>query len=191
MTGIPPLVPGAAKESWRRWANERWAQLDATELSRRVLSHITAWAPARSARSILLYLPLPGEIDLSGLLDGVVSAQLLVTRTPPEGPLTLHPLDVPLERHRFGFMQPVADAPRVEPSAIDVALIPGRAFDRRGRRLGRGAGYFDRLLSDLDPDALLVGVCPSALIVDELPLESHDVKMTHLVSELGLLPVVA
>lgn len=191
MTGVPPLVPGAAKESWRRWANECWAQIDGTALSPQVLSHVTSWEPAREAETILLYLPVSGEVDVSGLRDGVVSAQLLVTRTPPDGPLTIHPLDVPLERHRYGFMQPVADAPRVEPSSIEVALVPGRVFDRRGGRLGRGAGYYDGLLSRMEAKALLVGVCPSILIVDQLPMEDHDVRMTHLVSELGIGPVVA
>ena len=129
---------------------------------------------------------MPGEIDLSGLGDGVVNAQLLVTRTPPDGPLTVHPLGVPHERHRYGFMQPVADAPHVEPEDIDIALVPGRVFDRLGGRLGRGAGYYDTLLSGLKSEALRVGVCPSLLIVDRIPMEKHDVRMTHLVSELGV-----
>ena len=186
MTGVPPLVPGASKAAWRRLANERWAQLDVAELSPRVLGHLAAWEPARSAGAILLYLPLPGEIDLSGLGDGVVNAQLLVTRTPPDGPLTVHPFDVPLERHKYGFMQPVADAPRVQPENIDVALVPGRVFDRLGGRLGRGAGYYDTLLSGLKSEALRVGVCPSILIADRIPMEEHDVRMTHLASELGV-----
>lgn len=186
MTGVPPLVPGASKAAWRQLANERWDQLDVAELSPQVLGHLAAWEPARSAGAILLYLPLPGEIDLSGLGDGVVNAQLLVTRTPPDGPLTVHPLDVPHERHRYGFMQPVADAPHVEPEDIDIALVPGRVFDRLGGRLGRGAGYYDALLSGLNSEALRVGVCPSLLIVDRIPMEEHDVRMTHLVSELGV-----
>ena len=186
MTGVPPLVPGASKAAWRRLANERWEGIDAAGLSPQVLAHVAAWEPARSAGTILLYLPMPGEIDLSGMGDGVVTAQLLVTRTPPEGPLTVHPLDVPLERHRYGFMQPVADAPRMEPEDIDVALVPGRVFDREGRRIGRGAGYYDTLLSRLKGDALKVGVCPSVLIADKLPSDEHDVPMTHLASELGV-----
>lgn len=186
MTGVPPLVPGASKAAWRRWANERWEVIDVDELSPQVLGHIAGWEPARSAETILLYLPMPGELDLSGLGDGVVRARLLITRTPPDGPLTVHPMDVPLERHRYGFMQPVADAPRVEPETIDVALVPGRAFDRGGNRLGRGAGYYDTLLSGLKPHALLVGVCPSALIASRLPTAEHDVPMTYLGSELGV-----
>lgn len=191
MTGIPPLVPGASKAAWRRLANERWEQIDVAELHPLVLGHVAAWEPARSAGSILLYLPMPGEIDLSGLSDGVVNARLLVTRTPPDGPLTVHPLDVPLERHRYGFMQPVADAPRVEVEEIDLALVPGRVFDRQGARIGRGAGYYDALLSQLKPAALKVGVCPSSLITEHLPTDEHDVPMTHLASELGVSPIAS
>ncbi|MEE9472419.1 MAG: 5-formyltetrahydrofolate cyclo-ligase [Acidimicrobiia bacterium] len=186
MTGIPPLVPGASKGAWRRWANDTWARIDLAGLSPQVVGHLAAWEPARSAETILFYLPMPGEIDLSGFSDGVVTARLLVTRTPLDGPLTVHPLSVPLERHRYGFMQPVADAPHADPESIDVALIPGRVFDRRGGRLGRGAAYYDRLLPGLKPGALLVGVCPSVLIADRLPTDEHDVRMTHLATELGV-----
>ena len=122
-----------------------------------------------------MYMPLAGEPDLTGLMDGLVNASFATTRTPLKGPLTIHPVDGPMERHRFGYMQPAPDAPLLEPSVLDVILVPGLAFDRRGNRLGWGAGYYDQLLVQLDPEVATVGVVPEERIVLSLPREAHDV----------------
>ena len=186
MTGIPPLVPSATKEAWRGWARERRVEVDPAQFSQSVVGHLAAWEPLRRASTALLYLPMAHEVDVSGIADGVIQARLVVTRTPPEGPLTLHPLAEPLELHRLGFRQPLADAPRVEPAEVDGALVPGLAFDRGGCRLGRGRGYFDELLGRLRADAVKVGVTARDLIVARLPCGPNDVAMTHLASELGV-----
>lgn len=66
-----------------------------------------------------------------------------------------------------------------------LALVPGRAFDRRGYRLGRGGGTFDRLLVGLSCPK--IGVAFSCQLVDELPVEAHDVRMDEVVTGAGRL----
>lgn len=146
---------------------------------------MSGWGRLPAAQTVLTYLAMPDEIDLGGL-EPLLGNALVVTRTPSSGPLSLHPLSSHLEVHRFGFRQPVEGASPVAVDSVDVALVPGLAFDRRGIRLGRGKAYFDELLSRLRPDALRVGVAPSALVVERLPADSHDVRMTHLATEQGL-----
>ena len=63
---------------------------------------------------------------------------------------------------------------------IDVAVIPGLAFDRKGGRLGRGKGYYDRLLSKL-PDCRKLGMCFDFQMVDAVPAEAHDIKMDDII----------
>jgi phosphomannomutase len=132
---------------------------------------------------VLLYQPLPDEPDITALQFEVES---FLTRTPARGELTVHPFAGPMERHRFGFLQPRDSAPELDPEEIDVALVPGVVFDAQGVRLGRGSGHFDRLLARLRPDALRIGVVPAELVVDRLPMESHDLPMTHLATEEGV-----
>jgi 5-formyltetrahydrofolate cyclo-ligase len=60
-----------------------------------------------------------------------------------------------------------------------VVLVPALAVDRRGVRLGRGGGFYDRSLSFCRPGARLVAVVRDSELVDELPGEPHDVPMTH------------
>lgn len=88
--------------------------------------------------------------------------------------------------HRFGIREPdVSDASwspvDISGGAIRGAFIPGLGFDRRLRRLGRGAGFYDRFLKD--SRFLKVGVGFAVQITDELPHESHDVELDVLVTD--------
>ena len=176
----------ADKAAWRRWARaERGAQ-STPERSAAVVAGIRAADAYRRAEVVLLYLPFGSEVDPTALLgDG---KRFVVTRTwPDRSELTLHPYDPDaLERHRYGVLQPRADAPTVDPSAVELALVPGLAFDRRGGRLGNGGGYYDRLLPTLPADAPRLGVALEALVVPALPREPHDAAVTHLVTERGV-----
>jgi 5-formyltetrahydrofolate cyclo-ligase len=74
----------------------------------------------------------------------------------------------------LGIPEPSEHLPEVQPAAIDWALVPGLAFDCRGFRLGRGAGYYDRLIPMFRSDAICWAVCLSCQLVSELPVEPHD-----------------
>lgn len=193
MTGGSDRVqtPGAraTKEEWRAWAREQRLGLDPRALGIGVGAQLEAWNVYRDARNVLAYLAFGGEPDLAPLLTATGSKCFYVTRTGDSDDLSLHELDFnALEPHRFGFLQPRPAAPPVAADVIDLALVPGLAFDRLGNRLGFGRGYYDRLLSTLPVDTPRVGVTPSGLLVPRLPVEPHDVRMTHLVTEGALLP---
>ncbi len=151
------------------------------------LRHFLRSAPAGW---VVAYSAMPGEPDLASLVAAGRPAgdvgPFALTRTPEEGRvLSVHPIDAPTERHRWGFSQPVADAATVPDDEIAVVLVPGLAFDRRGGRLGFGAGYYDRFLSRLGPDTRFVAVS-DGFIVDEVPTGPNDVAMTHLATEAGV-----
>ncbi len=80
----------------------------------------------------------------------------------------------------------MADAPELPLEEIGAVLVPGVLFNRRGGRLGHGAGYYDRLLPRLPAAAILIGVTTEGRLVDELPTGAHDVRMTHLATETGV-----
>lgn len=140
---------------------------------------------------VLVYDALADEVDLTTLIEATrePGERFALTRTPDDGyDLTLHPLGGPTEVHRYGYRQPRVDGPVVDDDAVTAVLVPGLAFDRFGTRLGRGAGYYDRLLARLESDVLLIGMT-AGVIVDRLPAEAHDVPMTHLATADGVLPV--
>lgn len=83
-----------------------------------------------------------------------------------------------LRRARYGLLEP--DGPPLGVAAIawpEVIVIPALAVDRRGVRLGRGAGYYDRTLPAARPDARLVAVVRDPELLDVLPEEPHDRRM--------------
>lgn len=86
------------------------------------------------------------------------------------------PPDAELENGPMGVLQPKNGAP-IEPSQIDLFLVPGLAFDNKGGRLGYGGGWYDRLLAQARPDAIIVGYCHNKQISSTaLPVEKHDIK---------------
>ena len=180
-------TPGTSKEDWRRWARRSRRSGVPESVSRVVTTGVVEWLSSASAPEgiVVLYLPLPDEVDVTSVMESA-HRTFAVTRTPSHGSLTLHPADSPLERHPYGFEQPVAGAPLVEPNDVGVVLVPGLAFDRRGGRLGRGGGYYDRFLPALPPWAPRVGVVSERLVVQALPTDPHDVPMTHLATEDGV-----
>ena len=80
-----------------------------------------------------------------------------------------------LQPGAFGIMEPTG-TPVADPSTVDVAVIPGMAFDAAGHRLGRGKGYYDRLLSRM-PHTYRIGLCHAWQLVPHVPTDDHDVCM--------------
>ena len=90
------------------------------------------------------------------------------------------------ERGVFGIEEPLNDPKNYrELSKLSGVLVPGLGFDIFGRRLGRGKGYYDRLLKNWN--GIKVGIAFRSQILAELPEEAHDIKMDYLVTSAGVL----
>ena len=89
-----------------------------------------------------------------------------------------------LKSGAYGILEP-EEIRAIEPHKIDVAIVPGIAFDFRGYRIGYGKGYFDRLLAKMD--AMKVGIAFDFQLVEEIPHEKHDIKMDVIITEKRIL----
>ena len=140
------------------------------------LSLTDAWS---AARTVLLYSALPDEVNTDYLLLAAQDDGKTVLLPRVDGDrLTLHAYSPDeMAPGAFGVMEPQgAEFPLSRYGEIELAVVPGVAFDRRGHRLGRGKGYYDRLLPLL-PAARLVGLCFPFQVVGAVPAEAHDVKV--------------
>ena len=161
------------------------------EKSARLCLAIAESAAWRSARTIAIFAPQPREPDVELLWmhgDGKDFAYPRVT----DGRLDLFRVAslYELAPGAFGVREPVARIEHaVAPETLDLILVPGVAFTRAGERLGRGGGFYDRLLASLPAHTCKVGVCFDAQILTELPVEPHDQRVDFLATESGLLPV--
>ena len=131
------------------------------------------------ARVVMAYWPLSDEVDIRPLINELVAAGKTVLLPKVTGDATMELRQYTsmddLQEGPFHIMESVG-APYTDFQQIDIALIPGMAFDAAGHRLGRGKGYYDRFLT-AHPDLYKLGVCFPFQRVAEVPVDEHDVKM--------------
>jgi 5-formyltetrahydrofolate cyclo-ligase len=148
-------------------------------------------AVVTSGSTVCAYAPVdtePGSIEmLEVLLRRAGRVLLPVARTTGDDtPLVLRWGEYQpgrLVTGRFGLLEP--PKPWLPASALaqaSLVLVPALAVDRRGVRLGRGRGFYDRSLVHRDPRARLIAVVRDEEFVAELPFEPHDVRMTHVLT---------
>ncbi|HOX08216.1 MAG TPA: 5-formyltetrahydrofolate cyclo-ligase [Planctomycetota bacterium] len=176
----------------RREVAAAFAALSAGELERRgaaVRERLALLPEFRAARSFLLYAPLPDEIDVNPLTDRLLAAGrpvfMPVCREKPRG-LDVVPLrdrGADLAPGAMGILEPRPGLAPVSAEDVELVLVPGRAFDRRGRRVGRGAGYYDRFLAGLGARALRVAVALDFQIRPAVPSADYDQPVDLVVTE--------
>jgi 5-formyltetrahydrofolate cyclo-ligase len=138
----------------------------------------------REGTMIASYAPLGGEVDPALFEQAALARRCdlalphVVDRATPLRFL-LHAPDAKLVSGPFGLRQPAADAPEITP---DIILTPLVGFDRRGNRLGQGAGHYDRAFAQF-PHAWRVGLAWSVQEVDALPCDPWDVPLHAIATE--------
>jgi 5-formyltetrahydrofolate cyclo-ligase len=144
-----------------------------------------------AASTVLVYASCGSELSTEPLLVAALSAwkALILPRVTDDGGLRLHAIGAlaQLSPGYRGIPEPGASLPEVAVTAIDLALVPGVGFDRRGGRLGYGGGWYDRLLAEPGWRCPIWGLSFACQIVDELPLDAHDRPVAAVVSETGVL----
>lgn len=151
---------------------------DTAGLSMHLAARLREWEAWQSSASVAGFSSLPGEPDL---LDPWPQDKRIALPRVVGEELAFHWVSGPAELTpgRFGVLEPAAGA-AVAVAAFDLILVPGLAFDSRGRRLGRGKGCYDRFLSSAQ--GLRAGVCFDDQIVSGVPAEPHDARVDFLVT---------
>jgi 5-formyltetrahydrofolate cyclo-ligase len=150
-------------------------------LSRRLL----VLPEVASATTVLAYAAMPEEADPADAVRalGERAVRIAWPRVSGDGVLSLHAADAGRLLPGFrGILEPPEDAPLVDPAEVDVAFVPGSAFDAGCQRIGKGGGFYDRLLPALRGDALKVGIAFDEQVVDEVPVQPHDVALDAIVT---------
>ena len=175
----------AAKRAARAAALARRAGLDPA-LGRVLGERLLAEMPPPAGAVVAGFWPMGPEIDIRPLLEALHGRghRVVLPQTPPRGnPLIFrlwHP-GMAMEPERFGTMRPTGEV-----LAPDWLLVPLLAFDRVGRRLGYGGGYYDRTLATL-PAAMAVGCGWAAQEVAEVPAGPLDARLDAVATERGVM----
>jgi 5-formyltetrahydrofolate cyclo-ligase len=152
-----------------------------------ICARLAEWPAFRQARTVMAYMAFGKEACLLPLMNSSHDKRWVIPRTlaKPEPHLMLHPYDpARLARHRFGMLEPDASLPVVEPGELNLVLVPGLAYDRRGYRLGFGGGFYDRFLPHIAANK--IGIVFASLIVEYIPNDHFDQCVDVLASESGI-----
>jgi 5-formyltetrahydrofolate cyclo-ligase len=140
----------------------------------------------QNAASVLFFAPLPDEPDVWPLLEETITGAKIAA-LPRFDPADQTYVACRLQNPRgeiaigqFGIREPKAGCVEIPLSRLDLILVPGVAFDASGRRLGRGRGYYDRLLAETT--GLKCGVTFDEQIVDVVPAGAHDQQMNFILT---------
>jgi len=134
-------------------------------------------------RTVAIYSALPGEVELSTLLEDTgriwvfpkVQGEDLVFQQVKD-------MRKDLVVGSYGILEPKKKLPVVGAAEIDLFLCPGLGFDHAGARIGRGRGFYDRVLAKARPDAVKLGVCFGFQLVDKVDMEEHDIRMNGVIA---------
>jgi len=158
--------------------------------NRRIVAQLLKRLPPESG-GICAYMPLPDEAEIRPVLEEILARgiPLFLPRFDNQT-VTFHSV-TSLEGLRPGtsmILEPAKDNPEPDPTTITLALVPGRAFDRHGNRLGRGKAGYDRWIRNqrqANPGTRFFGIAFTEQIVDQVPVEAHDEKMDTVITPEG------
>ena len=178
-----PPSPTMLKDELRKLILQQKRRFTPQQLAQLSLSVLQRLRPLlREARIILAYYALPDEVDTRHLLDELVAEgkTVLLPKVLDDTAMELRRYTGPhdLREGAYHIMEPIGD-PFTDLTQIDLALIPGLAFDAQGHRLGRGKGYYDRFLAAFT--GTTIGVCFDFQKVAEVPVDAHDIAVNRVV----------
>ena len=140
------------------------------------------------AKTIMMFLSLPHEIDTSvAIRIALETGKRVLVPAVCWGDKSLKPVivssvDCEMKEDRYALRHP-ADERAVAISEIDLVVVPGLGFDNTGNRLGRGGGFYDRLLGGDDFKGVSCGLALEEQVLDEIPVNSDDMKIDMLVTD--------
>ncbi len=181
------------KDALRKQAHaNRNAQENKDELSRRIVGAFMALPEYALAETVMFYIDVRSEVRTRH--DLVLALQSGKTIVVPwcnaDGELELFRLDSmdELEIGMYKILEPRAELrglaeKQVNVESLDLIMVPGVGFDRRGARTGHGKGYYDKLLQHARRNTPLIALAFECQLFDEIPVADHDIFMDKIITE--------
>lgn len=135
----------------------------------------------QSAHTILFYAPLPDELDVWPMLEKLLKSGHVCALPAFDDASQFYcarrvkNLESDIFTGKFGISEPLSSCEAIPLNRFDLVLVPGVAFDPGGNRLGRGQGFYDRILSETS--GIKCGVGYDFQLVESIPTEAHDARV--------------
>jgi 5-formyltetrahydrofolate cyclo-ligase len=176
----------AALRKQIRGALQRISPAARSALSAQIRGQLKAQAIWKNAGSVLFYAPLPDELDLWPLMEDALAggkiAALPRFDSASNGYVVCRVQNPRSEivTGQFGIREPGGRCVEIPLNRLDLVLVPGVGFDLPGRRLGRGRGFYDRLLADVD--GIKCGIAFDEQVVEEIPAGPQDIRLNFILT---------
>jgi len=144
------------------------------------------------SKTVFVYVSAGNEVKTTGIIEKALKTgkRVCVPRVIPRDKMEAVPIkniEGDLQLGFFNIMEPKPHLSPVDEKEIDLVLVPGLVFDRKGFRIGYGGGYYDKFLSKISGDCRTMGIAYSFQVGDELPVEDHDMNVMAIVTESELI----
>ena len=181
------------KDALRKQAHaNRNAQENKDELSRRIVGAFMALPEYATAETVMFYIDVRSEVRTRHDLELALQSgkTIVVPWCNADGELELFKLDSmdELEIGMYKILEPRTELrglaeKQVNVELLDLIMVPGVGFDRRGARTGHGKGYYDKLLQHARSNTPLVALAFECQMFDEIPMADHDIFMDKIITE--------
>lgn len=151
-------------------------------------AQIKSWNVYQIAETLGFYIPMKDELSVEFLFAS--GKQIYLPRYKQSSGIyeMAHvESDEQLVAGKYGILEPANHCKTAAKNEIELWFIPGVAFSRQGHRLGRGAGFYDRLLAG--EGGVKAGICSSQRILQGIPLEAHDITMDFVLTDNELIEI--
>jgi 5-formyltetrahydrofolate cyclo-ligase len=174
----------------------RNAQADKEPLSQLICEKFAALSEFAAARTVMAYVDVRSEVRTRHYLPKLLACEKrIVVPYCVERDLELFRLES-MDELAIGMYKILEPRPelrarpgkKVDVAELDLMMVPGVAFDRRGARMGHGFGYYDKLLEHARRDAPLVALAFECQLFPEIPTQAHDIFMDKIITETAIYP---
>lgn len=180
------------KTAIRKQAHEnRREQPEKEVVSTKIVDRFMELPEYQSAKTVMFYVDVRDEVRTrQALPSALASGKRIVVPYCLDGELELFWLEnmEELELGMYRILEPKNElrtvaSKHLQPTDLDLVMVPGVAFDRNGGRTGHGKGYYDKLLQHARLDAPLIALAFECQMFEKIPAESHDIYMDKIVTE--------
>ncbi len=165
------------KAALRREVLKKRTAYDGAEDSSAIVKAIKSLDVFKKAKSVMIYMPIKGEVDVRGLLS---EEKIFLTPVTDGDDMYAALLDGQMIKGNFSVPEPKEKKP-FDKDKIDAVIVPGTVFGKDFNRIGFGKGYYDKFLRGMK--AVKIGVCYSFQTVESIEAEPHDVKLDYIITE--------
>jgi len=165
----------------------RQDRAEALDKARAIKKKLFSLPAFKKVKIVMFYASKDEEAKTDEMIDEALGAGKRVALPRCTSLKTIIPKEITdrkkdLEKGAFGICEPKECKKDISTEEIDVIVVPGVAFDKKGARLGRGKGYYDRFLKNLSPDKVTIGLAFDFQIVENLPKDSHDIPVSQVIT---------